>query len=168
MTSFRISPEGAFSLEASTHFLEGFAPAAYDGSQTPRHLHLAFPVEGTWDTVGVCVRQTDKVVIGEVFGEVDQKIVRKQVARILSLDIDASGFAAIGRRDPVVHRLQRSYPGTNRTTRCAFLLHSILLRFPGRVTASDSWSGPLKEPRNRSSSLRSSASSSGTRPWATN
>jgi DNA-3-methyladenine glycosylase II len=111
MTTLRIIPKGPFSLEASTRFLEGFAPAAYEGSSAPRHLHLAFPVEGSWDTVGVCVRQTDKAVIGKVFGDADQKIVRSQVARILSLDLDGSGFAAVGRRDPVVGRLQRSYPG---------------------------------------------------------
>jgi DNA-3-methyladenine glycosylase II len=111
MTTFRIIPKGPFSLEASTRFLEGFAPAAYEGSSAPGHLHLAFPVEGSWDTVGVCVRQTDKAVIGEIFGDADQKIVRRQVARILSLDLDGSGFAAVGRRDPVVGRLQRSYPG---------------------------------------------------------
>ncbi|MBA2311270.1 MAG: DNA-3-methyladenine glycosylase 2 family protein [Actinobacteria bacterium] len=111
MTKFRITPKGPFSLEAGTRFLEGFAPALYERSQAPGHLHLAFPVEGTWDTVGVCVRQTDKAVIGELFGDADRKTVRRQVARILSLDVDGSGFAAVGRRDPVVGRLQRSYPG---------------------------------------------------------
>jgi DNA-3-methyladenine glycosylase II len=111
MTSVRITPMGPFSLEASTRFLEGFAPAAFEGSQTPRHLHLAFPVEGTWDSVGVCVHQTDKTVIAEVFGDVDRDRVRRQVARILSLDVDGSGFAAVGRRDRVVARLQHSYPG---------------------------------------------------------
>jgi DNA-3-methyladenine glycosylase II len=38
-------------------------------------------------------------------------MVRKQVARSLSLDIDGSGFAEIGGRDPVVDGLQRRYPG---------------------------------------------------------
>jgi len=57
------------------------------------------------------VRQTDKTVIGELFGDVDRKTVRQQVARILSLDVDGTEFAAVGRRDPVVGRLQRSYPG---------------------------------------------------------
>lgn len=112
MTTFRLTPTGPFSLEASTRFLEGFAPAAYEGSQAPRHLHLAFPVDGHWDkSAGVCVRQTDRAVMGEIFGDAERDAVRQQVARILSLDVDGSGFPAVGRRDRVVARLQRSYPG---------------------------------------------------------
>jgi DNA-3-methyladenine glycosylase II len=110
MASFRLTPQGPFSLEASTRFLEGFAPAGYEG-RTPGHLHLSFPVEGTWETVGACVRQTNKAVIADVFGHGDRTAIRAQLARILSLDVDGSGFAAVGRRDPVVGRLQRSYPG---------------------------------------------------------
>ncbi len=110
MGSFRITPKGPFSLEASTHFLEGFAPAAYEG-RTPGHLHLSFPLEGTWETVGACVRQTDRSVVADTFGNADPTAVRAQIARILSLDVDGSGFAAVGRRDRVVGRLQRAYPG---------------------------------------------------------
>jgi len=112
MTSFRITPKGPFSLEASTRFLEGFAPAAYGGAQHPKHLHLAFPVEGVWEnTVGVCIRQASKAVVGDMFGDADQARVRRQVVRLLSLDVDGSGFPEVGKRDRVVGALQRSYPG---------------------------------------------------------
>ena len=37
--------------------------------------------------------------------------MRSQVERILSLDVDGSGFLAVGKRDPVVGELQRRYPG---------------------------------------------------------
>ena len=37
--------------------------------------------------------------------------MRAQVERILSLDVDGSGFPAVGERDPVVAGLQRRYPG---------------------------------------------------------
>jgi len=37
--------------------------------------------------------------------------VRAQVERILSLDVDGSGFPAVGERDPVVGEIQRRYPG---------------------------------------------------------
>ncbi len=37
--------------------------------------------------------------------------VRPQVERILSLDVDGSGFPAVGERDPVVGEVQRRYPG---------------------------------------------------------
>jgi DNA-3-methyladenine glycosylase II len=37
--------------------------------------------------------------------------VRSQVERILSLDVDGSGFAEVGRRDPVIGAAQARYPG---------------------------------------------------------
>jgi DNA-3-methyladenine glycosylase II len=110
MSSIRIAPKGSFSLEASIRFLEGFTPAGHEGG-APGHLHIAFPLDGTWETVGACVRQTGASVVADVFGTGDRATVRAQIARILSLDVDGSGFAAIGRRDPVVAKLQRSFPG---------------------------------------------------------
>ncbi|CAN5150503.1 DNA-3-methyladenine glycosylase [soil metagenome] len=105
-----LTPLGPFSLAASSRFLEGFAPAGYR-SGDPDHLHLAFPVEGDWPTVGACVRERDGAVVATVHGDADPGAVRAQVARILSLDVDGSGFAAVGRRDPVIGRLQRRWPG---------------------------------------------------------
>jgi DNA-3-methyladenine glycosylase II len=37
--------------------------------------------------------------------------VKRQVARILSLDIDGRDWPAVGKRDPVVARLQQMFPG---------------------------------------------------------
>jgi 3-methyladenine DNA glycosylase/8-oxoguanine DNA glycosylase len=37
--------------------------------------------------------------------------VHSQVERILSLDVDGSGFPAVGERDPVAGKIQRRYPG---------------------------------------------------------
>src|SRR6185437_13067090 len=37
--------------------------------------------------------------------------VRPQVERILSLDVDGSGFSGVGELDPVVGEIQRRYPG---------------------------------------------------------
>jgi DNA-3-methyladenine glycosylase II len=110
LSSLRIAPRGPFSLEASTRFLEGFTPAGYE-ERASGHLHIAFSVEGSWETAGVCVRQTDASVMVDVFGTGDRAAVRAQVARIFSLDVDGSGFTAVGRRDPVVAKLQRSFPG---------------------------------------------------------
>ena len=112
MTSFTLIPRGPFSLAASTRFLEGFAPAGYTGAQEGV-LDLAFAVEGSWQTVGVRVRLQENEVVGEVAHArgVDGDAVARQVARILSLDVDGSGFAAVGDGDPVVGGLQRRYPG---------------------------------------------------------
>jgi DNA-3-methyladenine glycosylase II len=116
METFTLVPRGPFSLTASIKFLEGFTPAAYRGSAA-HVLELAFPVEGSWETVGVRVRQE---TAGEVTAEIVSPAepgpdlvaeVRPQVERILSLDVDGSGFPAVGERDPVVGEIQRRYPG---------------------------------------------------------
>ena len=108
-------PRGPFSLASSIRFLEGFTPAAYT-SGGDALLELAFPVEGSWETVGVRVRQDGGGVTAVVMSPSSPgpdliAAVRAQVERILSLDVDGSGFPAVGERDPVVGRLQRSYPG---------------------------------------------------------
>jgi DNA-3-methyladenine glycosylase II len=110
MTTFELAPAGPFSLGASASFLEGFSPAAHRGT-TDGHLHLAFVPDGEEAAAGVCLRQPGAVVVGEVFGEADPDAVREQVARILSLDVDGSGFPEVGRRDPVVGGLQGRWPG---------------------------------------------------------
>ena len=109
--TFELVPLGPFSLGAGAAFLEGFSPAAYRGAEAG-HLHLAFVPDGEEAAAGVCLRQPDDgVVVGEVFGEADPEAVQEQVARILSLDVDGTGFPDVGRRDPVVGGLQGRWPG---------------------------------------------------------
>jgi DNA-3-methyladenine glycosylase II len=110
MTRFELVPRGPFSLAASAAFLEGFAPAAHRGAE-PGHLHLAFVPDGEEAAAGVCLEEHLTGVVGEAFGEADPAAVRDQVARILSLDVDGSGFPEVGRRDPVVGELQDRWPG---------------------------------------------------------
>jgi 3-methyladenine DNA glycosylase/8-oxoguanine DNA glycosylase len=104
---------GAFDLAASAAFLEGFAPAARpDAAARPGELRFAFPAAPSWRPVGVLVRQEGPDVLVRVAGDpsdVDSAIVHTR--RILSLDVDASGFAGIAARDPIVGDLQRRYPG---------------------------------------------------------
>jgi DNA-3-methyladenine glycosylase II len=112
MTTFELVPQGPFSLAASSAFLEGFSPAAHRAAADAHgHLHVAFVPDGEEVAAGVCLRQPDGVVVGEVFGEGDPEVVPEQVARILSLDVDGSGFPEVGRRDPVVGELQGRWPG---------------------------------------------------------
>ena len=47
----------------------------------------------------------------ESLGEAAPEAVRDQIRRILSLDVDGSGFPEVGVRDPVVGELQERYPG---------------------------------------------------------
>ena len=108
--SFEIVPEGPYSFAQSVRFLEGFAPAAYEGGDS-ECLRLAFVADGGDETAGAELRSEGGAVVGEVYGNVDSGVVRSQVGRILSLDVDGSGFAGVGERDAVVGRLQRRYPG---------------------------------------------------------
>jgi DNA-3-methyladenine glycosylase II len=116
METFTLVPRGPFSLAASIAFLEGFTPASYSGVPDST-LELAFPVEGSWRTVGVRAWQdADGEVIAEIVSPAEPgpdlvAEVRPQVERILSLDVDGSGFTAVGERDPVVGEVQRKYPG---------------------------------------------------------
>jgi DNA-3-methyladenine glycosylase II len=116
METFTLIPRGPFSLAASIKFLEGFTPAAY-ARPADSALELAFPVEGSWQTAGVRVRQDDAgIVTAEVVSPAEPgpdllTAVHAQVERILSLDVDGSGFPAVGERDPVAGEIQRRYPG---------------------------------------------------------
>ena len=109
MSTFELVPRGPFSLAASAAFLEGFSPAAHRAAGEG-HLHLAFVPDGEEAAAGVCLGQPNGAVVGEVFGEADPDATREQVARILSLDVDGTGFPEVGRRDPVVGGLQARWP----------------------------------------------------------
>ena len=115
MSTFILAAKGPFSLAASTRFLEGFTPSAYTAA-AGQSLEMAFPVEGTWQTAGVHVRAHPGGAECEVVSPSAPTrelltALRAQVARILSLDVDGSGFPAVGERDPVIAGLQRRYPG---------------------------------------------------------
>jgi DNA-3-methyladenine glycosylase II len=112
MTSqtFTIVPRGPFSLAEAAAF--GFGQR--DASGPDDVMRLAFCLDGYAVQVGVEVRQDDDdVVHGIVHGPADVscEAVRDQVARVLSLDHDGAEFAAVGKRDPVIGRLQQLAPG---------------------------------------------------------
>jgi DNA-3-methyladenine glycosylase II len=112
MTTFRMHARGPFSLAEAARFQESF-PAGQGGGDRAR-LDLAFPAEGPWSTVGVRVTEDDEGLRGEVVanpGRLPVDEIRTQVERILSLDVDGTGFTEVGERDPVVGDLQRRFPG---------------------------------------------------------
>src|ERR1700680_4042607 len=110
--TFEIQPLGDYSLEESANFIGAWHQAPAEGGATKGHLHLAFLTEGDWKPVGVCITQNAAgVVRGTVHGEAQAESVKRQVSRILSLDVDGRGWAAVGERDPVVARLRRKFGG---------------------------------------------------------
>jgi DNA-3-methyladenine glycosylase II len=108
MRSFTILAQGEFSLRESAQFGFGQRDAAdFDGA-----MRLAFTLDGGFGRqVGVVVRQQDDAELGEVHGAGSLDTIRGQVARVLSLDHDARDFVEVGRRDPVLRRLQLAAPG---------------------------------------------------------
>src|SRR4051794_20166321 len=89
--AFAIAPTGPFDLAAAAGF--GFGPT----ENTPRRpeeprMRLAFCVDGLTATAGVALRQApDGTVHGSMSGDADVEVVRRQVARILSLTTTARG-----------------------------------------------------------------------------
>ena len=110
--AFEIEPLGTYSLEESAQFIGGWHPAPAQGGSGQGHLHLAFLTDTAWEPIGVCLKQSESgVVRGEVYGQGDAPDAQRQVARILSIDIDGRGWPEVGQRDPVVGSLQRRFPG---------------------------------------------------------
>jgi DNA-3-methyladenine glycosylase II len=111
LPTFTITPQGLFSLPelASFGFGQRLEPS-FDGV-----MRLAFCLDDYQRQVGVEVRQrADGQVHGVVHGlgaGDDVDTVRRQVARVLSLDHDGREFAKVGDRDPVIRRLQTAAPG---------------------------------------------------------
>jgi len=113
MTPFGIRPQGRFSLAAAQRFLGGFTPAGGTFADQGERLSMAFPVDGWSSSAGVVVWQDGAVVRGEAVGPagsaVDPGAVAAQVARTFSLDHDGRGWDDVGRRDPVIGRLQTEF-----------------------------------------------------------
>jgi DNA-3-methyladenine glycosylase II len=57
------------------------------------------------------LRPASQAVTVQSFGDARAEAVRRQVERILSLDVDGTGFPQVAERDAVVARLQAHYPG---------------------------------------------------------
>ncbi|MBC7920967.1 MAG: DNA-3-methyladenine glycosylase 2 family protein [Ferruginibacter sp.] len=99
------------SLAASASFVEDLR-GGQDGEAGV--LDLAFPLEGSWSTVGVRVDQHNSRVRASVRANPDGATtddIRAQLERILSLDVDGAGFADVAARDDVVAGLRLRHPG---------------------------------------------------------
>jgi DNA-3-methyladenine glycosylase II len=104
MQRFVVEPQGEFSLQAAQQYFGGWLSPA----DQPEAAHMAFPVEGWQSSAAVAVRQRAGAVEGDVFGD-EPEPAWQQVLASLSLDVDGSGWLAVGKRDPVVGRLQQRY-----------------------------------------------------------
>lgn len=106
---------GEFSLIASAS-LAAAARFVVDmvGEDDTAALDLAFPVEGSWNTIGVRVRQDSRDVIANVVGNPGHETarnIRAELERILSLDVDGAGFQAVASGDKVLGRIRQRHLG---------------------------------------------------------
>ncbi|MFE1934980.1 DNA-3-methyladenine glycosylase family protein [Streptomyces sp. NPDC059474] len=141
MTAVSLTPAGPFSLAAGVRFLEDFTPACYSGTADEvlrlafpaddGHSTVAAVVrqEETADGAAGTVRAEFTVhpgvpdgspadpasagagPVSAECGSRPDEAVRAQLARILSLDVDGSGFPALAAADPVVAGLMAEFPG---------------------------------------------------------
>ena len=122
-----LTPRGPFSLAAAAAFAEGFpgtgaggtgaggtGAGGADSAGADVELRFSWAVDGDWRTVTATVAQRGGAVTAAFAGPPPPELAaraRRDLERILSLDVDGTGFAAVGERDPVVARLQRRFPG---------------------------------------------------------
>lgn len=105
---FSIVARGPFSLRAAAGFGFGGREAEPDDGA----MRLALVVDGFRQHAGVVLTQDAAgVVHATVKGTGETDALRRQVARVLSLDHDGEEFMAAGRRDPVLGQLQAEHPG---------------------------------------------------------
>src|SRR2546428_1643615 len=72
---------------------------------------MPFPVEGWQGSAAVLMRQRGETISGDIHvtGTTDVEGAWQQAMATVSLDVDGRGFAEVGRRDPVIGRLQADY-----------------------------------------------------------
>jgi DNA-3-methyladenine glycosylase II len=106
MSRHTLEPRGPFSLAAEARFIAGWPPAP-DRGAGDEALPLAFLVDDWSGPANVVLRQEGDVVHAEVEADNAERALA-QAARIVSLDHDGRGYAAVGERDAVVGELQRA------------------------------------------------------------
>ena len=110
--AIELHPLGPFSLTAAAAFADEFPGTRTEAE--PDTLRYAWAVDGDWRTVRVTVRQEDEAVHAELGDQPPADLAcraARDLERILSLDVDGTGFAALSERDDVVRALQRRFPG---------------------------------------------------------
>lgn len=99
-------------LAARAAFVDDLCPI--EGSTNASALDLAFPVEGSWSTVGVRVVEREGAIRATLFGNPDKvpaTMIQTQLERMFSLDCDGAYYKAVCSRDTIVSELVDRNPG---------------------------------------------------------
>jgi DNA-3-methyladenine glycosylase II len=106
-----VDVRGPWSLATSRGFWEGFAPNALSVDAADDTLRTVFRVDADWSRAEAAVTQSGTRATVTVDGDGDLDAAAEQTLRFLSLDVDATDWPAVGRRDPVVADAQQRLPG---------------------------------------------------------
>lgn len=110
VSQLRIEPRGDFSWAASLDMAASWQPVTHfprsDGRMT-----LAFCIDGTFTPAATSAWWEDGALCGNVSVGADVAAVTRQVARMFSLDVDASEYPAVGKRDPAIGRVIQRHAG---------------------------------------------------------
>src|ERR1700687_2379292 len=109
-TEIAIKPAGPFSWAAANDVGQNFGPVKHNW-QEPGAVRMTFLLDGSFAPVGVDLRFEDGALRGEVDGTAHLAAGERQVARVSPLDVDASAYPEVGRREPRVGRLMEALPG---------------------------------------------------------
>ncbi|HWB80582.1 MAG TPA: hypothetical protein VG755_36710 [Nannocystaceae bacterium] len=74
-------------------------------------VRLCFPLDGSFDVVGVTLRESQDAVLVEATGTRDRETLTRQLARVLGLDHDGDAFARVLASQPELQRLVADDPG---------------------------------------------------------
>src|ERR1700737_1765981 len=98
-----ITPKGPFAWPASFDMLTTWQPVRHfarpDGIAV-----LGFGLDGSFDPIGATVRQEGAGLAVDVSGTRASAAAVAQVSRMFSLDVDATDYPLVGRRDPAIGR----------------------------------------------------------------
>lgn len=105
MTTRTLAPPDHYRLDQSVGFLSGFTPQPVEAGDGEIRLRFATPLSPSWTPTAITVTQPGDDLVIDWSGDADGDAVVGHVRRILSLDVDGSGFAELLRRDTVIDEL---------------------------------------------------------------
>jgi DNA-3-methyladenine glycosylase II len=100
-----------FRLDAAATFYRDFVPGSGMAAADAEELTLAFRLDRTFEAVAVALREEGEAVVAEYQGTSEAAVLRRQLQRVLGLEASGDAWREVGRRDPLVGRLQAEFPG---------------------------------------------------------
>src|SRR5688572_3178686 len=109
MTSFILKPTGPFSLSCAADVIANLPPLRHQPRPSSK-VRLGFVLDQDHTSVAVSLREVRGVVHGAASDPRRVDAIAKQVARILSLDHDATAYPDLARRDPKLGAVMNAFP----------------------------------------------------------